>query len=70
MDRCPLAPIGFLHRVAWGQVVLRYTCVLVCCYKQLDSCIYTAFYGICINIETLLESFFDFFFNFFLFKFV
>ena len=55
-DRCPLACMG-LHKAAWGQVVLRYICVLVCCCKRLDACMNTACQGICINVETLLESF-------------
>ena len=57
-DRCPLACMG-LHKAAWGQVVLRYICVLVFCCKRLDACSYTAYQGICLNVETLLESFFS-----------
>ena len=55
-NRCPLACMG-LHKAAWGQVVLRYIYVLVCCCKQLDAYTYTACQGICINIKTLLKSF-------------
>ena len=55
-DRCPLVCMG-LYKAAWGQVVLRYICVLVCCCKQLDACMNTACQGICININTLLKSF-------------
>ena len=39
--RCPLACM-VLYKAAWGQVVLRYICILVCCCKQLDTYIYTA----------------------------
>ena len=55
-DRCPLACMG-LHKAAWGQVVLRYICVLVCCCKLLDACANTACQGVCINVETLFKSF-------------
>ena len=55
-DRCSLVYVG-LHKAAWGQVVLRYICVLVCCCKLLDSCINTACQGICINIESFFKSF-------------
>ena len=55
-DRCPLACMG-LHKAAWGQVVLRYICVLVCYCKRLDASANTACQGVCINVETLLESF-------------
>ena len=55
-ERCPLTCMS-LYKAAWGQVVLRYICVLVCYCKTLDACTYTACQGICINIETLLESF-------------
>ena len=55
-DRCSLACMG-LHKAAWGQVVLRYICVLVCCCKRLDACANTACQGVCINVETLLKSF-------------
>ena len=48
-DRCPLACMG-LHKAAWGQVVLRYICVLVCCCKQLDACANTACQGVCVRI--------------------
>ena len=40
-------------------MVLRYICVLVCCCKRLDACMYTACQGIYIKINTLLETFFD-----------
>ena len=60
-DRCPLACMG-LHKAAWGQVVLRYICVLVCCCKGLDACVNTACQGVCINIETLLRSFLSIYF--------
>ena len=43
--RCPLACMG-LHKAAWGQVVLRYICVLVCCCKRLDAFTNTAYQGI------------------------
>ena len=46
-----------LHKAAWGQVVLRYICVLVCYCKRLDVYIYTAYQDVCINIETFLEPF-------------
>ena len=55
-DRCPLACMG-LYKAAWGQVVLRYICVLVCYCIRLDACTNTAFQGVCINFETLLKSF-------------
>ena len=42
--------------------MLRYICVLAFSYKQLDLCIYTACQGICINVETLLESFLSIYF--------
>ena len=59
-----------LHKVAWGQVLLRYICILVCCYKQFDVCMYTACQGICTNIETSLGSLLSFYFmNFFLYFF-
>ena len=51
-----------LHKASWGQVVLRYIFVLVCCCKQLDACMNTACQGVCINIETLLESFLSIYF--------
>ena len=60
-DRCPLACMG-LHKAAWGQVVLRYICVLVFYCKRLDVCANTAFQGVCINIETLLKSFLSIYF--------
>ena len=43
-------------------MVLRYICILVCCYKKLDAYTYTACRGIFINIETLLKYFFEYFF--------
>ena len=52
-DRYPLACMG-LYKAAWGLVVLRYICVLVCYCKRLDAYINTACQGIYINIETLL----------------
>ena len=61
LDRCPLAYMG-LHKAAWGQVVLRYICVLVCCCKRLDACANTACQGVCINVETLLKSFLSIYF--------
>ena len=60
-DMYPLVCMG-LHKAAWGQVVLRYICVLVCCCKRLDACTNTACQGICINIETLLRSFLSIYF--------
>ena len=60
-DRCPLAYMG-LHKAAWGQVVLRYICVLVCCCKRFDACGNTAFQGVCISVETLLKSFLSIYF--------
>ena len=60
-DRCPLACMG-LYKAAWGQVVLRYICVLVCCCKRLDAYANTACQGVCINIETLLRSFLSIYF--------
>ena len=54
-DRCPLACMGLL-KAAWGQVVLSNICVLVCCYRRLDAYMYTTFQGVCINIDTSLES--------------
>ena len=60
-DRCPLAYMG-LYKAAWGRVVLRYICVLVCCCKRLDACANTACQGICINVETLLKSFLNIYF--------
>ena len=65
LDRHPLACIG-LHKAAWGQVVLKYICILVCCYKQLNAYINTAFQGICINVDTLLETFLSIYFIIFL----
>ena len=38
-------------------MVLRYVCILVFYCKRLDACIYTACQGVCINVETSLESF-------------
>ena len=67
-DRCPLASIG-LHKAAWVHVVLRKICVLVCCWKQLDACMYTACQGVSINVEILLETLFDHSF-YSLFKFI
>ena len=64
-DRCPLVCMG-LHKAAWGQVVLRYICVLVCCCKRLDACTNTACQGVCINVETLLKSFLSIYFIIFL----
>ena len=66
LDRCPLRTgvlkgMG-LHKAAWGQMVLRYIFVLVCCCKQLDACANTAWQGICINVETLLKSFLSIYF--------
>ena len=60
-DRCHLACMG-LHKAAWGQVVLKSNCVLVCCYKQLDAYMYTAFQGIYMKAETLLEILFTYYF--------
>ena len=60
-NRCILVYMG-LYKAAWGQVVLRYICVPVCCCKQLDAYTYTACQGVCINIETLLESFLSIYF--------
>ena len=37
--------------------MLKYICGLVCCYKQLNGYMYIACQGVCINAETLLESF-------------
>ena len=54
-NRCLLACTG-LHKAAWGQVVLRYICILFCCSKQPDACTNTACQGVCINVEALLES--------------
>ena len=56
-----LACMG-LYKAVWGQVVLRYICVLVCYCKQLDACRNIACQGVCINVETLLESFFSIYF--------
>ena len=61
LDRCPLAYMG-LHKAAWGQVVLRYICVLVCCCKRLDACANAACQGVCINVKTLLKSFLNIYF--------
>ena len=61
LDRCPLAYMG-LHKAAWGQVVLRYICVLVCCCKPLDACANTACQGFCINVETIFKSFLSIYF--------
>ena len=60
-DRCPLECMG-LHKAAWGQVVLRYICVLICCCKRLDTYANTACQGICINVETILKSFLSIYF--------
>ena len=60
-NRRLLAYMG-LHKAAWGQVVLRYICVLVCCCKRLDACANTACQGVCINVETLLRSFLSIYF--------
>ena len=60
-NRCPLVCMG-LYKAAWGQVVLRYICVLVCCCKRLDACTNTACQGVRINVETLLKSFLDIYF--------
>ena len=46
-----------LHKAPWGQVVLRYICVLVCCHKLLDACMYTACKGVYIKVESALEPF-------------
>ena len=51
-----------LHKATWGQVVLRYICVLVYCCKRLDAYTNTACEGICINIKTLLKSFLSIYF--------
>ena len=51
-----------LHKAAWGQVVLRYICVLVFGCKRLDACANTACQGVCINVETLLRSFLSIYF--------
>ena len=45
-----------LYKAAWGQMMLRYICVLICYCKQLDICFYTACQGIYINIQTLFKS--------------
>ena len=60
-DRCILACIS-LNKAAWGQVVLKYICVLVCCYKRLDAYANAACQGVCINVETLLKSFLSIYF--------
>ena len=56
LDRCPLACMD-LHKAAWGQEVLSYISVLVCCCKRLDAYANTACQGICINVDTLLKYF-------------